>query len=399
MLRLMRQQLADLKSSLASVKEMPELSGVDWYPYDTLGTIGLLLDNLPTLEGILKTPCAKIAADIGTGDGATAFFLERMGFEVDALDHHQTNFNSMTGVRSLASALHSDVRVFDVDLDGRPDFLPGSHYDLVIATGLLYHLKSPYVFLEQPARKAEWCALSTRVTRCDPEGHDISQMSVAYFLDKKETNGDPSNYWIVTEKALRRAARRAGWEIREMSTVGPWKSDPCHSEKDARALVLLESRYRAILHACTPTFGWHQLEDLAWRWTQRRFGFEVRSGPVGGACMSARLVVPEALLQQGPVDLRAASGGELLHTQRLELPGEIEFTIPLPEPLRPGASIDVAFELDHAIAQSTDQRELGLIAAFFDEPEDGAPAPAPLRLCPLPANRSGLGRTLPGKSY
>jgi len=91
MLKLMRQQLAAVKSSLANVKQLPELSGVHWYPYDTLGTIGLLLDNLPTLEGILKTPCAKIAADIGTGDGATAFFLERMGFEVDALDHHQTN--------------------------------------------------------------------------------------------------------------------------------------------------------------------------------------------------------------------------------------------------------------------------------------------------------------------
>lgn len=50
---------------------------------------------------LLDLADGESVAEIGTGDGDLAFFLESMGRQVDIIDHATTNLNGMRGVRLL----------------------------------------------------------------------------------------------------------------------------------------------------------------------------------------------------------------------------------------------------------------------------------------------------------
>src|SRR4029077_11450842 len=71
-----------------------------WYPYPTLRNLKpieqLLIGNGLNLLDLCRGPHGKIA-DIGAADGDIAFFLEKKGFSVDAIDLESTNFNRMEG--------------------------------------------------------------------------------------------------------------------------------------------------------------------------------------------------------------------------------------------------------------------------------------------------------------
>src|SRR5271170_2743811 len=82
----------------------------DWYPYDCFANVfyiqrlllqaGLSLDQIAGAEPVL---------DLGAADGALSFFLESLGYRVDACDCSATNINRMQGLRALATALGSQV--------------------------------------------------------------------------------------------------------------------------------------------------------------------------------------------------------------------------------------------------------------------------------------------------
>jgi|ERR1700722_11117520 len=222
-------------------KSLAGVSDFDWYPYDCFANLfyvqHLLHDaglSLPEIIG------GEPVLDIGAADGALSFFLESLGYPVEAWDHSGTNMNRMQGLRSLARVLGSQVQIQDVDLDGR--FEITGHYGAVLFLGTLYHLKSPFYALETLAKHARFCLLSTRVARWSPDREvHLEDVPVAYLLDAEECNADATNFWIFSPPGLTLLAKRAGWQICALASSGSVKSDPLTPEGDERMFLLLRS--------------------------------------------------------------------------------------------------------------------------------------------------------------
>lgn len=228
---------------LARIKKDNPIEG-GWYGYDIMGNLvhlDCLLSgaNRSLFDGLGN----KAVADIGCADGDLGFFLETKGFEIDFLDWPATNWNGLRGVRRLVDLLNSRAQVHALNLDEYFS-LPKAQYELVLFLGILYHLKNPFYVLERLAKSAKYCFVSTRVFRIAPSGEDLSQVNVAYLLAADESeNGDATNYWILTERCLRRLFHRTGWDVLDFTTVGEaQRSDPQSVARDERAFALLRSR-------------------------------------------------------------------------------------------------------------------------------------------------------------
>jgi len=244
-IRELRQRSDNWAKELESAKAGAAEPGFPWYPYDTLGNL-IHLDTLLTgpRRNLLELAAGRPLADIGAADGALAFFLEKLGHEVDILDYGPTNYNTLRGARLLKEKLPAPrVTIHEFDLDSQFR-LPRTGYGLIFFLGILYHLKNPYFVLESLAKASRHLVLSTRVARvAGKKKTPIAELPVGYLVHPTETNNDPTNYWIFSEEGLRRLVARTGWEVREFMTVGNTKnSDPATAQGDERAFCLLESR-------------------------------------------------------------------------------------------------------------------------------------------------------------
>lgn len=218
----------------------------EWYPYGSLYNV-FHLDKLLTGEqrDLGRLIGAGRVADIGAADGELAFYLERHGARMDVVDNAPTNFNGLRGVRALKESLGSSVRVHEVDLDSQFR-LPEENYGLVLFLGILYHLKNPYFILEELSKRANYCALSTRIARRTPDARaELAPYPLAYLVGPAELNNDATNFWIFSEGGLRRILDRTGWNIEAFITLGDTvDSDPVRN--DERAFCLLKSRRRGV---------------------------------------------------------------------------------------------------------------------------------------------------------
>ena len=350
---------------LKIIKHRTPLDGASWYPWHSLAGIQLLeremrLD-LPALQGMIGS---DRVLDVGCGDGDVAFFLESLGAQVDAVDHPATNYNRMEGVRTLARALNSPVRIHAADIDNRPA-LPASGYGLGIMLGVLYHLKNPYLVLETLARNVRHLYMSTRIASRTPDRKlGFGAYPLAYLVDDRELNDDPTNFWIFSEEALKRVIRRSGWNVVRSFTAGPAESDPVTSEGDARAFVLAESRLCGNQPGFQLGLGWHELEHGASRWTARRFtaGAELRQA-LAPATLRFLFQLPDSVVARRPrTVLNAAVNGIRLPASAFHTPGEQEYTATLPS-LAAG-HVQIEFELDAGVNIEGDERELGVQVYF-----------------------------------
>jgi tRNA (mo5U34)-methyltransferase len=231
----------------------------DWYSFDSFG-------NLTNLEAFVPGGIAKIAelaggdpvADIGTGDGDLAFLLESLGCPVTAMDWPGTNTNQMLGVNLMKRELGSNVEIREVDLDDRFR-LDGERFGLVVALGLLYHLKNPYYFLERLAQHSRYCVMSTRILPRKRE-------AVAYLTADREFNDDTTNYWFFSQSGVMRLLDRCGWDVSRSHVTGG---------KRDRFYCLAESRVAKTRQTIRLLEGWNRIENDAWRWTRREFAFAV----------------------------------------------------------------------------------------------------------------------------
>jgi len=362
------EKLTRFQKRLEATKQRNRSLEFSWYPYDTLNGVLLVQELLKgDLDRLLDLLRAGPVLDAGCADGDLAFFLESLGCTVDAADHPVSNVNAMRGVKTLKQALQSSVTIHAIDLDA-PFSLPRSRYTVSFLFGVLYHLKNPFGALEMLARYVKYCFLSTRVARFDPEKQAaLRSIPVAYLLDDRESNDDPTNYWIFSEAGLRRILNRTRWDVCEFMTTGNTiNSDPASGAGDERAICLLVSRVFDPLAEVEFAAGWHALEEGSWRWTERRFSVNVR---IPRALRSARLelqfVLPEAVwTHTGPITLRAAANGQMLPPETYESPGEYRFERPIPSGLLTLGSLEVVFELDKSLAPSArDARELGIVVS------------------------------------
>jgi hypothetical protein len=187
-------------------------------------------------QGLLfNDQTAPSILDIGAADGDLAFLFENMGCSVDILDNPPTNFNHCAGIKMLAKSLDSKVGLIIEDVDFH--FSLPRDYNLALALGILYHLRNPFSFLIGLALRCERLILSTRVasTVADLDVHD---KAVAYLLESRESNFDPTNYWIFSEAGLIRLLRRSGWLVLAKMSIGCREgSNPIDMDKDERMFV------------------------------------------------------------------------------------------------------------------------------------------------------------------
>ena len=356
-----KQKLAKLKSQLGQ-KEFP------WYPHDSLSNMGTLNRTLTgrfrTLLGELKDP---LVLDIGCADGDLAFFLESLGFRVTAIDHPPTNFNGMRGIRKLKEVLHSNIEIVSADLDARFELPPG-RYDVAFFLGTLYHLKNPYYLLELLSQHARFCFLNTRVARFAPDGTDIRKIPVAYLLAQDELNRDWTNYWIFSEAGLKRLLYRTGWEVCNYLTVGDTRrSRPDTLENDERACCLARNR-RFTDPGLTVRFlkGWHELEEDAWRWTERCFSVEIPVTEKGApAVLELNFVYPDALkARPGSLRIKARIQDAPLPEVEYSDAGQQVYRAQVPARLLRKSAVRAEFELNQALPpDAKDLRERGIIVS------------------------------------
>jgi hypothetical protein len=196
--------------------------------------------------------------------------------------------------------------------------LSGRTFGLALCLGVLYHLKNPFGFLEELARRARYCLLSTRIAQVTPGGTAMAGEPLAYLPAPFETNHDASNYWIFSEAGLQRLFDRTAWDLCDYTTTGAQTaSDPRAGDRDQRAFALLRSKLPDPWAGIDLDGGWHEMEEGSWRWTER--AFSVRSKP--GGALRLRFRLPEMIFDAiGPVKLRASVGEECLPECRYDSP-------------------------------------------------------------------------------
>jgi SAM-dependent methyltransferase len=356
------------RARLQEIKHRLIVPDYGWYPYASLSALEILARLLePVFEEVAASLSTGPVADIGCGDGDLGFFCASLGAQVDAIDHLESNFNQMRGLDVLRAGLGLSLDVHDIDLDG-PFQLPRSDYRFAFFLGTLYHLKNPYYVLENLAAHADWCVLSTRIAQVTPHQTAIEQEPVAYLLDPREANNDPTNFWIFSPAGLLRLLARAGWTPFGYERVGQrLNSNPVQPEADERMFVLLKSRTRHPDLLVRALDGWHAPENNAWRWTAKTFALEVV--PPADRTLSEfalRLQVPESRFHvqdrvQVTCTIEGFSAGAVTcaKAETLEFRGRF-----------PSLSTRRAIQLDFTVVSSYsppgDARDLGVIVPLLE---------------------------------
>ncbi len=293
----------EFREKLEGVKSAaPE---VLWYPYDSL-------TNFVHLEKLLGAQPRNLfdllpngrVLDVGTGDGDVAFFLESLGYEVEAVDLPASNHSALTGFKRLQAELGSKVKLHERDID-RQFTLEGEPYGLALSLGLLYHLKNPFFYLEELSRHAYYCLASSKIADILEEGgeRDARETPLAYLLESDELNEDDSNFWVFTESCLKRLFRRAGWTV--VGTLRVERTGVARvnsATDDARLFALLASR--RLPAAVVQAEGFYEREGEGWWWTAPEFAVTVPLAGEETRWIQVEGYVAEASLRGGPNGLR-----------------------------------------------------------------------------------------------
>jgi tRNA (mo5U34)-methyltransferase len=209
-----------------------------WYLYDSFANL-FLLEQLRRKAGLSldELTGGQTILDLGTADGALAFFFESLGHRVHACDYAGTNMNRMEGVRRLASGLESKIEIEDVDLDG--SWIPNGQYGLALFLGTLYHLRNPYGVLEKLAGCSRYCLLSTRVAGWSPDRTvELGRAPVAYLVGPDECNRDVTNFWVFSPPGLIRLAERTGWRVLASVRTGRSPLQPFVRRRGRKAVLI-----------------------------------------------------------------------------------------------------------------------------------------------------------------
>ena len=239
---------SEFATSLKTLKARSAPADFPWYSYDTLANVWHLADTLTGANrSIYQDMRGMHIADIGGADGDMAFLCEKLGATVDIIDNAPTNMNGLRGAQIVKEALGSKVNIHHIDLDQM--FTLPDKYDLVIFMGILYHLQNPYYVLSTLARNVKKMVLSNKIANHPPRSlaleNDSSydKIPLAYLLDSRECNNDPTNYWVFSDAGMRRILDRTGWNILDYrSTTPEARTDPVDLLADQRMFCLLESR-------------------------------------------------------------------------------------------------------------------------------------------------------------
>jgi hypothetical protein len=303
--------------------------------------------------------------DIGCGDGDLSFLFASLGCDIAAIDLPNSNYNWMTGVRALRERLGLEVEIHEIDVDSRLELGEGP-YGLAILLGILYHLKNPFHVLETLATRARYCVLSTRVAARSMAGTLMRDEPLAYLLDHREANDDPTNYWVFSHGGLLRLAKRAGWRIISSRTTGCANdSNPASPDKDERMFVFLRSQLCSAPARVTLLSGWMETSAQKWAWTEKKFSLEVTlEGVRRPPSFLLGFVVTEPVAKASVVKVHCSVNGHSAGTEVYEGPGDKLFEKQLPKQVDHRHPMTFEFSVEHTFDPRPDERDLGIVMPF-----------------------------------
>jgi len=165
--------------------------------------------------GMPATLAGKAVLDIGAWDGFYSFEAERRGAgRVVAMDLWDTNQAGSTDAGFLLAreALGSRVEQVRLSIGELSPERPGGVFDVVMALGVLYHLRDPLGALERLR------SVTGELLILDTETDLLHLRRPAWgFYPGDELRGDPTNWFAPNLAALRGALRAVGFS--EVSVV------------------------------------------------------------------------------------------------------------------------------------------------------------------------------------
>jgi hypothetical protein len=188
---------------------------------------------------------------------------------------------------------------------------------------------------------------------------------LAYLLDNREANDDPTNYWIFSPQGLIRLAKRTGWRVMGSCTVGPKNSTPAAPDGDERMFVLLRSQLCSAPAQVTLLDGWTEPLPQKWAWTEKRFSFDVSlEESRRPESFLLGFIVPDTIAAASPVTLRCTVNGHPAGSEVFRGHGDKLFEKPLPEAVDHTQPMRFEFTVEHSFSALPDPRDLGVIMPF-----------------------------------
>jgi len=352
---------------LAEAKTVPLPLQLTWYPYDSMASIDhitpFLREHFAEFERAFR---AGPVIDFGCGDGDIPLFFASLGCKVAAADNPPNNHNWMAGLRALRDRMNLPVEIHELDADTATQ-IPGGPFGLVFSLGVLYHLKNPYLALETLANHSRYCVLSTRIADVTKSGLPIKDEPLAYLLDHRETNNDPTNQWIFSPTGLERIIKRSGWRIIDQLTRGcTHDSNPIDLDKDARKFLFMRSQRLSAPATIRLLEGWTEVNEQKWAWALTRFSFEATVlDATKPPKFSLQFVIPDVLAAATQVvKMSCAVNGHSVGAQAYSGRNEKYFEANLPSTIDYSKPICFEFTVDHSFKPATDMRDLGVIIPF-----------------------------------
>jgi tRNA (mo5U34)-methyltransferase len=180
--------------------------------------------HLPDLRG-------KTFLDVGAWDGYFSFAAERAGAtRVVALDHYVWKGTphgwedrrhklppKQRGVELARRALRSEVEILVGDFTTM-DLGELDTFDVVLFSGVLYHLQDPIGALQRVAQVTEQLAV---IETASIEIPQLRDRALCEFYEKNELNDDSTNWWAPNAQALCGLCRAAGFVDVDIVWSGP----------------------------------------------------------------------------------------------------------------------------------------------------------------------------------
>jgi len=235
---------------VAAIKSFPF-----WYQRIHLGQGVYTTDEPAHHEGIWQRLDASFprdlrgasVLDVGTNAGYFAIQVKRRGAgRVLGIESSGDYFRQAVLCRRV---LNLDIEYRHMDAHQLEDL--GEYFDIVIFTGILYHLKNPLQVLEQVGRLCrDAIVVETEILADDPrtcvflrrgpagQTHlEPCRTGIMKFVEGDELGGDPSNWWVPDTECVFGMLRTAGFKN---------FSRPCYVA-DTRLLLIGSKKTPSIL--------------------------------------------------------------------------------------------------------------------------------------------------------
>ncbi len=200
--------------SMTAEELRSQMSAIKWFHQIDLGQGVVTPGRDPTMArlphlGIPEDLCGKTVLDIGAWDGAFSFECERRGaarvLAIDEFIWAGKGWASKAGFDFARRVLNSKVEDLLMDVYDLSAERIGA-FDLVLFSGVLYHLKHPLLALERVADVTRGQLILTSHI----DLLDIDRPAIAFYPGT-ELNSDPTNWCGPNLPALEAMLRTVGF--------------------------------------------------------------------------------------------------------------------------------------------------------------------------------------------